>query len=327
MTISIQIPSSHGGKRLDQALSKLLEGHSREVLKKAILRGEVTLEGTPVNSPSLKVEEGQIYEIEEPKKEPTPTLLEGEDIPLSIVFEDDHLIVIDKPAGLVVHPGAGNPTGTLVHALIHHCGMNNLSSLGDQGRPGIVHRLDKETSGLMVVAKTNRAHQGLAAQFEDRSLSRTYLAFVEGLLNPLHGTIEKPMGRSDKNRKKMAVMIHGGKAAVTHYETLKTFTAGKSIVASLVQCNLETGRTHQIRVHLTETGHCIIGDPLYGRHRRKPIIQRLEADYGPKHWDHSRQALHAASLRFIHPDTKEEMEFHSPLPEDLAELESILETE
>ena len=197
--------------------------------------------------------------------------------------------------------------------------------MGDADRPGIVHRLDKDTSGLMVVAKTDAAHRNLSAQFDDRSLSRTYLAFVEGLLSPLSGTINKNIARSDANRKKMATFDLKGKTAVTHYETLETFTAGKMVVASMVSCKLETGRTHQIRVHLTDTGHPVIGDPLYGRHKKKAVIERLMRESKATRWTNKRQALHAHKLELTHPASNERLEFESPLPKDLQELYGILQ--
>ena len=318
---TITIPSELSGKRLDKALSELLS-LSREKVKKLILEGGVTLEKTKIIDPSLQTKEGMLLEILEIPQERTSSY-EGENIPLTIIFEDSHLLVLDKPAGLVVHPGAGNHRGTLVHALLHHCG-SKLSTLGESDRPGIVHRLDKETSGLMVIAKTNQAHQGLVEQFESRSLSRCYLAFVEGVPSPTRGVIEKNIARSDSNRKKMAVFDFKGKPAITEYETLKTFVVGNAIFGSLVECRLKTGRTHQIRVHMASIGHPVVGDPTYGGQKKKAIIKRLMAEHSCALWTNERQALHAYKLQFIHPITQEFLSFESPLPQDLQELHEIL---
>jgi 23S rRNA pseudouridine1911/1915/1917 synthase len=318
---TINITTDFEGQRLDKALSTLL-GLSREKVKKLTLKGSVVLEERAINDPSFQVKEGMVFEVRDTLEEP-PLSYKGENIPLTIIFEDDHLLVLDKPAGMVVHPGAGNHSGTLVHALLHHCG-SNLSTLGEGDRPGIVHRLDKETSGLMVVAKTNDAHQGLVSQFDDRSLSRCYLAFVEGVPSPTAGTIDKNIGRSDINRKKMAVFDFKGKSAITDYETRETFVVGRALFGSLVECRLQTGRTHQIRVHMASIGHPVIGDPNYGRQKKKAILKRLMEERSCEHWTNERQALHAYKLQFIHPITQESLSFESPLPEDLKELHDIL---
>ena len=318
---SITILSNFSEKRLDKALSEILV-LSRERSKKLILEGRVLLHGKTILDPSFQTKTDMIFEICEPHQE-KKIRYQGENIPLTILFEDAHLLVLDKPAGLVVHPGAGNYEGTLVHALLHHCG-SNLSTLGDEDRPGIVHRLDKETSGLMVVAKTNEAHQGLVAQFDNRSLSRCYLAFVEGVPNATTGVIEKNIARSDSNRKKMAVFDFKGKLAITEYETLETFVVGNAIFGSLVECRLKTGRTHQIRVHMASIGHPVVGDPTYGRQKKKAILKRLMEEHSCKFWTNERQALHAYKLQFIHPITQETLSFESPLPKDLQELHDIL---
>jgi len=314
----IQIPENLHKERLDKALAVLADTFSRSRLKALILEGSVTLEGVPVINPKTKVAEGQVFLIEE--KEAEDTYLIAQDIPLDVVFEDEALLVINKPAGFVVHPGAGNKDGTLVNALLAHCG-DELSGIGGVKRPGIVHRLDKDTSGLMVVAKTDVVHQGLSAQFSDRTLSRTYLAFVMGKMPP-EGEIKKSLGRSSYNRQKMTVRRVGGKEAITHYKTM-AYYGDKAIVASLVECRLETGRTHQIRVHLTDEGHSLIGDPVYGRAKSNPMLKRLWAE-SPGKWADTRQALHAASIKFIHPVTEESMQFSVPLSPDLIELEKIL---
>jgi 23S rRNA pseudouridine1911/1915/1917 synthase len=227
-----------------------------------------------------------------------------------VVFEDEHLIIVDKPAGLVVHPAAGNPDGTLVNALLHHC-RGNLSGIGGVARPGIVHRIDKDTSGLLVVAKSDAAHEGLSRQFADHSIERAYLAVVNGHPAPRDGTIRGKIGRSDTNRKKMAVLADNssrGKHATTHYKTLKTLDG-----AALVECRLETGRTHQVRVHLASIGHALVGDPVYGRAnpRLRTVLKNLAF---------RRQALHAAVLGFVHPVTGDRLRFTSDLPQDMKEL-------
>ena len=229
-------------------------------------------------------------------------------IPLVIVHEDADLLVVDKPAGLVVHPAAGNLDGTLVNALLHHC-AGQLSGIGGVARPGIVHRIDKDTSGLLVVAKTDRAHEGLSAQFAAHSIARTYRALVGGCPVPASGTVSGHIGRSDANRKKMAMVgEHRGKHAVTHYSVLE-----KLGPAALVECRLETGRTHQVRVHMASIGHALLGDPLYGRDPKplRGILQNL---------GFRRQALHAASLGFIHPASGAALAFSSPLPPDFSAL-------
>ncbi|MFN5903855.1 MAG: RluA family pseudouridine synthase, partial [Novosphingobium sp.] len=225
-----------------------------------------------------------------------------------IVFEDEHLIVVDKPAGLVVHPAAGNLDGTLVNALLHHC-RGQLSGIGGVARPGIVHRIDKDTSGLLVVAKTDAAHEGLAKQFADHSIHRAYLAIVGGVPIPPAGTVRGAIARSATNRKKMALVEDGrGKHAVTHFRTVRALGG-----AALVECRLETGRTHQVRVHMASIGHPLLGDPVYGRTppRLRPILSRLHF---------ARQALHAAELGFVHPVTGAAQRFESALPADMTGL-------
>jgi 23S rRNA pseudouridine1911/1915/1917 synthase len=268
----------------------------------------VLLGGKVAAQASLKPAEGTAFEIRVPAAAPSEA--QAQDIPLSIVFEDEHLIVVDKPAGLVVHPAAGNLDGTLVNALLHHC-RGQLSGIGGVVRPGIVHRIDKDTSGLLVVAKTDTAHEGLARQFADHSIERAYFAIVAGLPIPPAGTISGHIGRSDHDRKKMAVLHDKnkrGKHAVTHYTTLERFAH-----AALVECRLETGRTHQVRVHMASIGHALLGDPVYGRAPQplRPILTQLHF---------ARQALHAAVLGFIHPVTGEALRFESVLPADMAGL-------
>jgi 23S rRNA pseudouridine1911/1915/1917 synthase len=254
-----------------------------------------------------------------------PATLEGEQIPLDILYEDDALVVIDKPAGLVVHPGAGNPQGTLVNALIAHCG-ETLSGIGGVARPGIVHRLDKDTSGLMVVAKTDQAHRALAEQFADHGrtgqLERGYLALVWGAPSRPQGIIDAPIRRHPTSRTKMAVHPGKGREAVTHLRVLETFGRGEGRegpIASLVKCTLETGRTHQVRVHLAHIGHPLIGDPLYAQ-GFKSKLRKLPEPIREKISALDRQALHAAHLAFVHPVSGTLLEFNSALPADLAEI-------
>ena len=296
-----------GAQRLDKALAEA-SGLSRERIKALIGEGAISVSGERISQASGKSPEGAEFAISvPPAAEPTAR---PQDIPLNIVFEDEHLVVLDKPAGLVVHPAAGNLDGTLVNALLHHC-AGQLSGIGGVARPGIVHRIDKDTSGLLVVAKSDAAHEGLARQFADHSIERAYLAVVNGHPKPREGTIDARIGRSDTNRKKMAVLADTskrGKHAVTYYKTLKLLDN-----ASLVECRLETGRTHQVRVHLASIGHALLGDPVYGRAnpRLRPILQKL---------DFRRQALHAAVLGFIHPLTGHRLSFVSDLPTDMWEL-------
>lgn len=293
------------GGRLDKALADACD-LSRERIKALIAEGRVSIDGKPATQGSAKVPAGAHFAIAVPEAAPAEAV--AQDIALDVVFEDEYLIVIDKPAGLVVHPAAGNPDGTLVNALLHHC-RGQLSGIGGVARPGIVHRIDKETSGLLVVAKTDAAHEGLAVQFADHSIERAYRAVVGGRPNPLAGTVTGAIGRSNVDRKKMALVEEGrGKHAVTHYRTLEPLAH-----ASLVECRLETGRTHQVRVHMASIGHALLGDPVYGRTPKplRALLQRL---------DFSRQALHAAELGFLHPVTGKKVHFESQLPDDMATL-------
>jgi 23S rRNA pseudouridine1911/1915/1917 synthase len=300
-----------GGQRLDKALAEA-SGLSRERVKALIGDGAVTVAGAGVTQASGKALEGAEFAIAVPPA--AEAAAQAQAIPLSIVFEDEHLIVVDKPAGLVVHPAAGNPDGTLVNALLHHCaqtGKGRLSGIGGVARPGIVHRIDKDTSGLLVVAKSDAAHEGLAKQFADHSIERAYLAVVSGHPNPRAGTIRGKIGRSDVNRKKMAVLpdtARRGKEAVTHYKTLRSLED-----CAVVECRLETGRTHQVRVHLASIGHALLGDPVYGRahSRLRTVLKSL---------GFRRQALHAAVLGFVHPVTDDRLRFESVLPKDMREL-------
>jgi 23S rRNA pseudouridine1911/1915/1917 synthase len=313
------------GQRLDQWLAGALgEDFSRTRVQQLIKQGAVRIGGAAATEAKRKVQSGDVVEIDVP--EPEPAEPEGENIPLSVIFEDEHLIVIDKPAGLVVHPGAGNWTGTLVNALIHHCG-ESLSGIGGVRRPGIVHRLDKETSGVMVVAKTDIAHRKLAESFADHGregdLERAYAALVWRAPARDSGTIDAPIGRAPRDRTQRAVVSAAqadARRAVTHYIVEERYGGlGQSAQASLVECRLETGRTHQIRVHMAHIGHPVIGDPDYGAAFRtkanklpEPLREMVKA--------FPRQALHARLLAFRHPATERMMHFETPLPTDMAGL-------
>jgi len=325
---SYRVPDEAASERLDRFLVKATEGAelSRTRLKSLIEEGAVLVDGTAASA-STKLRPGSIVGIVMP--EPVDPIPHGEDIPLTIVFEDEHLLVIDKPAGIVVHPAAGHPTGTLVNALIHHCG-DSLSGIGGVRRPGIVHRLDKDTSGLLVVAKSNAAHRGLAKLFADHgrelSLERAYHALVWNVPERTSGTVEAALGRHATDRQRMAVVADArGRFAITHWERLETYDAPEKAqpVASLVACMLETGRTHQIRVHMAHIGHPVMGDPLYAKG-----FKTKEAHLGTEArallGSLGRQALHASILGFEHPVTHEEMHFESELPDDLEALRLAL---
>ncbi|WP_291132890.1 RluA family pseudouridine synthase [Erythrobacter sp.] len=293
--------------RLDKALAEA-SGLSRARVQALIAEGAVWVGGAAATSPSAKVGAGTPFSIALPPAAEAEARPQA--IPLVVAYEDEHLIVVDKPAGMVVHPAAGNADGTLVNALLHHC-AGQLSGIGGVARPGIVHRIDKDTSGLLVVAKTDAAHEGLAAQFAEHSVHRRYLAVTAGVPRPAEGRIEGRIGRSDANRKKMAVLPEGssrGKHAVTHYRVLRSLHE-----AALIECRLETGRTHQVRVHSASIGHALLGDPLYGRTPKalKPLLARL---------GFARQALHAAELGFMHPVLRKKVRFESELPSDMQEL-------
>jgi 23S rRNA pseudouridine1911/1915/1917 synthase len=317
---NLVIAAAEDGERLDRVLANHMTDLSRSRLKSLVLAGQVTIDGAPVLDPGRKVRADDAIAITVPAPEPAEP--RAEPIPLSIVYEDDAIIVIDKPKGLVVHPAAGNWTGTLVNALIAHCG-DSLSGIGGVRRPGIVHRLDKDTTGLLVVAKTDRAHRKLAAQFADHgrtgALERAYLAFVWGVPARPKGTIDKPIDRHPHARDKMAVRP-SGRTAITHWEVLERYAgADQKGVASLVECRLETGRTHQIRVHLAAIGHPLLGDSVYG-----PGFKTKASQLPGRARDAlaalDRQALHAHILVLEHPVTGELLHFRSELPADLAAL-------
>lgn len=319
--------------RLDKALSRDVPAGadlSRSRLGRLIEEGAVRVDGAAVTDPRFRVAEGAEIAIAlEPAAE---SHIGGEDIPLDIVFEDADLIVLNKPAGLVVHPAPGSPGGTLVNALIHHCG-DSLSGVGGERRPGIVHRIDKETSGLLVVAKSDRAHHGLAAQFEAHDVERRYLAVCYGVPDQndprLHGVkgtsfepgnilkIQTHLGRHKTDRQRQAVYFNQGRHAVTRVRIVEPL--GRPPVAALVECWLETGRTHQIRVHMTHAGHALIGDPVYGGRRKLAAKSVGEAGQAAA-LAFPRQALHAATLGFVHPVSGDRLDFEAPLPDDMAAL-------
>jgi 23S rRNA pseudouridine1911/1915/1917 synthase len=328
--LEVTVAGDEGSPRLDRVLAARCPELSRSRLKALILAGQVTITSTadktaPIRDPAYHVTAGDTIIIDVP--EAAPAEPKGEAIALDITYEDDDIIVINKPASLVVHPAAGHETGTLVNALIAHCGAS-LSGIGGVRRPGIVHRLDKDTTGLMVVAKNDRAHQSLSAQFADHGrqlpMERGYLAFVWDVPNRQRGTVDAPIDRHPHAREKMAVR-EGGREAVTHWEIKQTFNGrdGKP-VAALLACRLETGRTHQIRVHLAHIGHPLMGDVVYGPH-----FKTKASHLGPKSQAAlaalSRQALHAYLLALEHPKTGELLRWEAPLPEDLLLLKNALE--
>lgn len=296
--------------RLDKFLAAQLPEYSRRRLQELINQGHATISGQTITDCSHKVKPLNTLDFTIPPA--VPSHMEPKEAPLDIIYEDEHLLVINKPAGLTVHPGAGNQQDTLVNILLHYLG-DQLSGIGGVERPGIVHRLDKDTTGLMVVAKTDHAHRHLSDQLKSRTLSRHYLAFCWGVPKPLQGSIDTFLGRHPKHRTKIAVLQHGGKEAITHYQVKKVF-GNQS--ASLVECHLETGRTHQIRVHMQHLKHPIIGDPSYGLSKKTILQEELRFL--------TRQALHAWQIHFEHPASGEQIELEAPLPEDLVKLQQIL---
>ncbi|MEC9343003.1 MAG: RluA family pseudouridine synthase [Pseudomonadota bacterium] len=326
------VDAADAGARLDAWLAARMPRHvSRSRVKALILDGRVTIADEPCLAPNRRLKAGEDVVIDIP--EPEPAAPQAEAIALDILYEDDDLVVLHKPAGMVVHPAPGNPSGTLVNALLHHCG-ESLVGIGGVRRPGIVHRLDKDTSGIMVAAKNERAHAGLAAQFADHGrsgpLERTYQALVWGELPRNAGTIDAPLGRSGNDRMKRAVVARGAgdaREAITHYRVLRRFPEGRDgrpAAASLIACRLETGRTHQIRVHLAHIGHPLVGDRDYGAHfatKANTLPESIAGEVAA----FPRQALHAASLAFAHPVSGETMRFDAPLPGDLSHLLRLFE--
>jgi 23S rRNA pseudouridine1911/1915/1917 synthase len=318
----VRVEENNDGQRLDAFLARTLSSDSRNRYKALIKEGHVDVSGRTIVEPNYRVNAGETIRVSRPAPIPPDPL--AEDIPLSIIFEDVHLIVVDKPAGLVVHPAAGNWTGTLVNGLIAHCG-DSLSGIGGVRRPGIVHRIDKDTSGLLVVAKTDEAHRGLSRQFADHGrtgpLERAYSAVVWGCPTTARGTVDAPLARSRANRVRMAVARTNGKSAITHYTVEKRYLLARddAPIASLLTCRLETGRTHQIRVHMTHIGHPLIGDFDYGagyQTKANRLPKRLRDSIGA----FARQALHASILAFEHPVSGEILRFSSPLPAQMQEI-------
>ena len=302
--------------RLDRALADAAPELSRARIQALMADGAVSRGGEALADASARALPG-VYRIAIPP--PAPADPQPEPVALTILYEDAHLIVVDKPAGMAAHPAPGSETGTLVNALLAHCGAG-LSGIGGVARPGIVHRLDKDTSGVMVAAKSDAAHRGLGALFEQHDIERTYLALTRGAPKQRTGTLATRIGRSPRDRKKMAVVARGGREAVTHYEVQRRFGPEARALAARVACRLETGRTHQIRVHLAHIGAPCLGDPLYGAGAPSPAVRAAMAQTGL-----ARQALHAAVLGFVHPITGERLRFESGLPDDLARLQAALE--
>ena len=312
---AVEITPQQAGARLDRALADSAPDLSRARLAALMSQGAVTLQGVVMSDHSAKAVAG-LYTLQIPAL--LPAVPQGEDLSLVVLFEDAHLIVIDKPAGMSAHPAPGSVAGTLVNALIHHCG-DSLSGIGGVARPGIVHRLDKNTSGVMVAAKTDAAHRGLSALFSAHDIERVYLALTRGAPKPARGTVTTQIGRSTSDRKKMAVLRAGGREAITHYSVDRSFGPVSKPVAARVSCRLETGRTHQIRVHLAHKGAPCLGDPAYGSGSPSPAVRAAIVDAGL-----SRQALHAQVLGFCHPITGESLRFETAPPADMAQLEAAL---
>ena len=310
--IRVTATADHAGQRVDRFIADAIGTMSRSRVKTLIDESRLRSDTGPVTQPAEAVRAGGVYVLDVPA--PTPAAPRPQAIPFTILYEDQDLIVLDKPAGLVVHPAPGNPDGTLVNALLAHCGLG-FTGIGAERRPGIVHRLDKDTSGVMVVAKTQLANDGLSTAFAARDLDRAYVALCWGLPSPLTGEIEGAIGRDQRDRKRMAIVGHGGKAALTRYRTVRAW--GTSL--ALLECRLATGRTHQIRVHLSARAHPVVGDPVYIRRipsAAKTIAQPLRG----RLLDFPRQALHAASLGFAHPRTGKAISFQADLPDDMAAL-------
>ncbi|MBO1078139.1 RluA family pseudouridine synthase [Roseomonas sp. 573] len=317
-TFTLPAGAEAAGQRVDRFLAAGIGTLSRSRVKALIEGGHVTRDGQPMTDPSEAVRPGSTYAVAPPAA--LPATPQAQDIPISILFEDRHLIVLDKPAGLVVHPAPGNQDGTLVNALLAHAG-EELSGIGGEKRPGIVHRLDKDTSGVMVVAKTERAHQALSATFSSReALERSYLALVWAVPSPPAGEVDAPIGRHPTDRKRMAVVARNGKDALTRFSTERAW----GTACALLRCRLATGRTHQIRVHLSHINHPIVGDPVYLK--RVPAAARSLPVYARDALlSFPRQALHAESLGFPHPVTGESLRFSAPIPQDFKELLRLLD--
>ncbi len=319
---SVEVPEDKAGMRLDRLLADCIEGISRTRIKALIEAGHIRGEKSArVTDPSARVRTAQTFTITVPQ--PDPAIPQPQDIALDIIYEDEHLIIIDKPQGMVVHPAPGHPDATLVNALLAHC-SGELSGIGGVSRPGIVHRLDKDTGGLMVAAKSEAAHLGLSEQFAAHTVERAYYAVVWGIPYPRSGKISGNIGRSPANRKKMAVLERGGKSALTNYKVMRTFAVGTGRAASLIECRLATGRTHQIRVHLATMGFPVIGDPLYGggrKHRLKGAPKELVNFIA----NYKRQALCAYLIGFNHPIHNKYIKFNKEIPPYINRLTNLLE--
>lgn len=313
-TRTLIVSEKQAGDRLDRVLADVCEDLSRARLQALIKDGHLTFDGTAVPDGKSKAKAGT-YTLFVPA--PIAAIPEPQDLRLEVLFEDAHLIVINKPAGMAAHPAVGTPDGTLVNALLHHCG-ETLSGIGGVLRPGIVHRLDKDTSGVMVAAKSDAAHQGLSALFSKHDIDRLYVALVRFAPNPPKGTVATLLGRSTHDRQKMAVLKSGGREAITHYQTLEAYGQGR-VLASKIACRLETGRTHQIRVHMAHLGCPCLGDPVYGSGAAPKAVAEAIKAVG-----FARQALHAAVLGFVHPITGETLRFETHPPEDFMALEAHL---
>jgi 23S rRNA pseudouridine1911/1915/1917 synthase len=316
-SIRVTLAPEQAGQRIDRLLAETIGSISRSRVKALIEEGGLSRDGVRISEPAEPARAGAVYTLLIP--EPMPAAPQPQAIPFPILFEDRDLIVLDKPAGLVVHPAPGNRDGTLVNALLAHCGPG-FTGIGAEKRPGIVHRLDKDTSGVMVVAKTQLANDRLTAAFAARDLERSYTALCWGLPNPLAGEIEGAIGRDKRDRKRMAVVSHGGKAALTRYRVMRAYATS----AALLECRLATGRTHQIRVHLSARGHPVVGDPVYLR-RIPATAKAMPESVRRAMLDFPRQALHASSLGFSHPRTGAAMRFETPLPADMAALVGMLD--
>ena len=309
--IALTLPPEAASERLDKALARQVPTLSRGRIQALLTQGAIRRDGAVLTGASSKAAPGA-YEIRLPA--PAPAQPQPQALPLSILYEDDHLIVVDKAAGMAVHPAAGTPDGTLVNALLHHCGAS-LSGIGGVARPGIVHRIDKDTSGVVVCAKDDAAHQGLSALFAAHDIDRLYIALTRGAPNPRQGSLQTQIGRSTSDRKKMAVLKTGGREAITHYRTEALFGPAERPLAARVACRLETGRTHQIRVHMAALGAPCLGDSVYGSGAPAAPVREAIVRAGL-----ARQALHAAVLGFVHPVSGERLRFESPLPPDMAAL-------
>jgi 23S rRNA pseudouridine1911/1915/1917 synthase len=317
--INLITQSEDNNLRVDVFVNKKESSLSRTRIKNLILNKKLKLNGKMINSPSHKVLNGDKINLEIP--EPKKASIKPFDFKLNIIYEDDDLLVINKPAGIIMHPGAGNYDNTIVNALMNYC-KGNLSNIGDELRPGIVHRIDKDTSGLVVIAKNNETHENLSKQFNKHTIQRIYQLMVWGKLRPQLGKIETLITRSSRNRQLMEVGITKGKKAITNYKTLEVFENNKTPTLSLVECKLETGRTHQIRVHMSYKGNNILGDDKYKKKFKK--LKNIDTDLEESLYKLKRQFLHAKTLGFTHPKSGKELEFSSILPQDLENILKML---